>query len=125
MKYFTLLLLIILLISCENKLSKVEKLLLDPSKKWVYYENYSTLDVKKTKFLTYMKFEKDGKYSNFYLRSNIQYGNKEYWQYLNESSELELITFNFVVHQVYEDSIILKNKKNNRIVKLLNHNVLE
>ena len=125
MKYYSLFIVICMFISCEKKYTKFEKVLLEPSKKWVYYKNFKKFNKDSARFLSYMKFQKDGIYFNYYLDENIQYGEMQHWNYSDKDSELQMINYKFVVLQVNEDSIILKNIDDNTIVKLLNHNALQ
>ena len=117
------LMIIFVLISCKNK-DELE--LTNPTKKWVYYNDEKKYDKHIGRFLTYLKFDDNGKCVNFFFSKNEgQYGPSMDWKFSERDSILEISDNKFLVLKIYHDSILMKDLKYNRKVKLLNWNILD
>jgi hypothetical protein len=112
---------VLILISCKNK-DMIG--LTNASKKWVYYNESKKYEKDSIRFMTYLKFDNNGKCGNFFF-NGIQYGSNMDWNYKNNDSILSISDKTYLILKVYNDSIIMKDLKFNRQVQLLNWNVLK
>lgn len=100
--------------------------LTSPDKKWVYHNSEKKYDKSKIKFLVYLKFYPNGECVNLFFNKNSgQYGPSMDWKFVKSDSILSISDNHFLILKVYSDSIIMKDLKYNRNVKMLNRNVLE
>ncbi|PBJ11909.1 hypothetical protein [Flavobacterium sp. ACN6] len=115
--------LFLLLNSCKNK---DELGLTNPTKKWVYYNYEKKYEKNNGSFITYLKFEDNGKCTNFFFDKNEgQYGAAMNWKFTTNDSILNISDNKYLILKVYKDSILMKDLKYSRNVKLLNWNVIE
>lgn len=122
-KFLLLTTLFIFFNSCKNK----DNLgLTNPTKKWVYYNYEEEYDKHSGSFITYLKFEENGKCVNFFFNKNEgQYGASMDWKFSERDSVLEVSGHRFLITKVYNDSILMKDLKYDKKVKMLNWNVLK
>lgn len=116
-----LLVIIFILVSCKNK---DELRLTDPTKKWVYYNSNRAFNKDSSRFLAYLKFDKNGNCVNYFF-NGTQYGSHMKWEYTQNDSILNISSNLFLVLKIYNDSIIMKDLKYNHKVKMLNWSVLK
>ncbi|MTH16057.1 hypothetical protein [Flavobacterium sp. LC2016-01] len=118
-----LFIIIFIFISCKNK---DDLGLTNQAKKWVYYNSPRDYNRDSVGFIMYLKFYKKGKCANFFVVNDEQdYKPEMDWKFTKSDSTLEIGGNRFLVRNIYTDSIILKDLKYNRKVKLLNWNVLK
>ncbi|NRT13759.1 hypothetical protein HNP99_000084 [Flavobacterium sp. 28A] len=123
MKSIILLFIVFIFASCKNK-DMIG--LTNANKKWVYYNESKKYKKDSVHFLTYLKFNKNGECVNFFCDKNGgQYGPSMDWEFTKSDSILEIGGNKFLVLNIYNDSIIMKDLKFNRQVQLLNWDVLE
>ena len=97
----------LIFISCKHELTKVEKKLVDPTKKWVVV-TFEGKVTKETSFITELKFFEDGTLIEYYFDCKDQFGKKSEWSYSEEDNALKM--YNFYVFKdvtLYEDSIVM------------------
>lgn len=115
----------LIFISCKHELTKVEKKLIDPTKKWVTVTSEGRL-TKENSFITCLKFFEDGTLIEYYFNCKDQFGKKSEWSYSEKDNILKMYDF-YVFKDVtlYEDSVIMIDTggRYNKI-KLLNWNKL-
>lgn len=117
------LMIILVLISCKNKDNLA---LTNPEKKWVYYNSSRKYNRDSMGFIMYLKFHETGKCANFFFDNDEQdYKPEMDWEFTKSDSILEIGGNKFLVTKIYNDSILMKDLKYNRKVKLLNWNILE
>lgn len=104
--------------------SKDELGLTNPTKKWVYYNYEKKFDADSSRFMAYLKFDSNGKCVNLLFNGN-QHGPYMDWNFKERDSILEISDNRFLIVKVYHDSILMKDLKYNRKVKMLNWNVLD
>ncbi|WP_264530890.1 hypothetical protein [Flavobacterium sp. N502540] len=109
-----------ILISCKNR---DELGLTNPVKKWVYFDSDKKFDKDSIKFLTYLKFDANGKCVNLFFSGN-QYNSSMDWKFTKDDSILEISDKRFLVQKIYKDSILMKDLKYNRPVKMLNWSIV-
>ena len=92
----------------------------------MYYNSEKKYDSNKSQFITYLKFDPNGECINLFFNKNEgQYGSSMNWKFSNIDSILNIIDNRFLILNVYSDSIIMKDLKYNRSVKMLNWSALE
>ncbi|MBE0393812.1 hypothetical protein [Flavobacterium sp. PL002] len=117
-----ILLLMIIFISCKNK---DDLGLTKPEKKWVYYNSLREYNRDSIGFIMYLKFYNKGKCANFFFANDEQdYKPDMDWQFTKSDSILEIGGNKFLVLNIYNDSILVKDLKYNRKCKFLNWNIL-
>lgn len=116
-----LLMLILILFSCKER---DELGLTNPIKKWVYYDSDNKFDKDSSGFITYLKFNDNGKCMNYFFNGN-QYNAYMDWEFTKSDSILKISDNKFLITKIYNDSILMKDLKYNRKVKFLNWNILE
>ncbi|MCC9016479.1 hypothetical protein [Flavobacterium lipolyticum] len=109
-----------ILISCKNR---DELGLTNPVKKWVYFDSDKKFDKDSIKFLTYLKFDANGKCVNLFFSGN-QYNSSMDWKFTKDDSILKISDKRFLVQKIYKDSILMKDLKYNRPVKMLNWSIV-
>jgi len=118
-----LIIIVFVFISCKNKDSLG---LTNQEKKWVYYNSERKYNKDSIAFIMYLKFYEKGKCANFFFANNEKdYKAEMDWEFKRSDSILEIGGNKFLVAKVYNDSIIMKDLKYSRNVKLLNWNVIE
>lgn len=115
-----LLIVVSILISCKKR---DELGLINPIKKWVYFDSDKNYNKDNMRFLTYLKFDDNGKCMNIFFSGN-QYNGSMDWRFTENDSILEISDKRLLVLKIYNDSILMKDLKYNRQVKMLNWNVL-
>lgn len=113
--------LIFILFSCKKR---DELGLTNPKKKWVYYDSDNKFDKDSSEFITYLKFDNNGKCVNYFFNGN-QYNAYMEWEFTKSDSILKISDNKFLITKIYNDSILMKDLKYNRKVKFLNWNILE
>lgn len=114
------LIIIFILASCKNR---DELGLTNPIKKWVYFDSDKKFNKDSMRFITYLKFDDNGKCVNLFFDGN-QYNSSMDWKFTESDSILEISDKRFLVRKIYKDSIVMKDLKYNRPVKMLNWSVL-
>lgn len=115
----------IFFISCKHELAKVEKKIVDPTKKWVAVTSEGKV-TKENGFITELKFFEDGTLIEYYFDSKNQFGKKSEWSYSEKDNALKMYDF-YVFKDVtlYEDSIIMTDTGDRfKKIRLLNWNKL-